>query len=1475
MQKTIKNILLFVLFVTCITNQQICAQSGKDGNKVIGALNTLINEYTYLTANATSGSFSIAVNNSSLNTNGLFSANLTAGDLVMIIQMQGATIDTVVAASTWGNITNYNTCGNYQFLEVSNVPNINTIEFNCPLQYDFSAAGKTQVVRVPRYNSLTVSAGASATSLAWNGTIGGICAAEISGNTIIDGKVESDYNGFRGGVAFNNSVYGLVSPNYSSTNAAHGAAKGESIVGFTAEYNTMGGAYSRGAPANGGGGGGNHNCGGGGGANAGNIAIYNGLGIPDVSTPAWVNAWNQEQAGFATNNTSGGGKGGYSYCDQDQNALVTGPNNAAWGGDRRKNLGGIGGRPLDYSTGKIFMGGGGGAGDGNNGCSTNGGSGGGIVFLLSYGTVSGAGNISANGDSSATTRYDGGTVYYGIDAPGGGGGGGTIIIQSTGAVAGVSLSANGGRGGNQIMIGTDDDLDGIRADEAEGPGGGGGGGYIAISSGAPATSVLGGANGVTNSPLVTEFIPNGATAGAPGIVTVPPIYTYVLNVKDTIVCFNQPAVLTAQVNTTDPIKPIITWYDAIGGNIIAQGDTVTTVPLTKDTILYAKICYGTSITTGSIIQPVNVTVTLPPTINATPTSIVCFNDNNGQISSVVNGSYPGYNFLWSNGATTSSLSALAAGTYSVVVTDAKGCVDSLQNIIITEPSELITSLTMSTPAPCAVSANVDVSVSASGATTPYSYSWSGSLSSETTSAIIGIPVGSYSVIVTDNVGCDDTLTFNVAPQPAPLQMNITSQPILCFGDLTGMADPGISGGTSPYTYSWDNGSTDQALSNVGAGTYNVTITDANNCSVDTFFILTQPSELLQTSIGTNVDCFGNNNGSITSTPSGGAGSYTYSWDNGSTDNNLTGLSPATYALTITDLNGCTVDTFITITEPPPLTATPTSTNATCGNLDGAAGVTLVGGTTPYTYSWSNSNTNSSVSNIGAGNYTVNISDQNGCTLTETFIITDNGNVTASITSFTPVSCYQGSDGSATALGSGGTGTYSYSWLVINGTAQTATALSNGTYTVVVSDGNNCSATQTVSITEPTQLNPLASSVQATCNLTNGSASVLISGGTGPYTYVWSNTGETTTSISNIPIGTYSVTVTDNNGCDTTASISVTQPPLVGVQISSFTDTKCALDNGMATAEAFSGTSPYTYTWLSMGVTQPVISGLAPGTYSVVTVDANNCKDTIDVTIAPSVLPDPTFTSIVADTCGTSCFSSIANSANLNYSWTAQNSSGTSSSLDFCVTESGPYVIDLVVTDQDGCTATFSDTLVANVLVKPQALVTANETVVSILSPRVQFYNVSLNANTWLWQFQPTGDTSTTLNPIITYDSPGEYCTMLYTANNSCLDTTEICIEVKPEFTFYAPNTFTPNGDGIDDVWTPKGINIDESTYELLVFDRWGAQIWKTNSWGEGWNGKANGGLDIAQIDTYVWMVRFRDLVENAEHRYIGHVNLIK
>lgn len=470
---------------------------GQDGSLTISTPNTVVNRYAALQADAAAGSMDLTVDNMA------DLLPLDPGDMLLVIQMQGAEIDQTDSAA-YGSTVNLNSAGRHEFVTVASVSgNTITLDAACTgLQNDYAVAGHVQVVRVPQVTDLMVESGAKLTSPAWDGRVGGIVAVHVNGVARIDGQIDVSGMGFRGGAADNDSSKlsdDIIA--YRGSASTDGAEKGEGIAGSSVEYDLIGGRYGRGAPANGGGGGNSYNAGGGGGANGDSNMGYSGTGVMDgaLGTAPWDMDPDVISGPGGLCASSGGGRGGYSYSDQIADPMMDAPGTTAWGGNLRAERGGRGGHPVSNAfAGRLFMGGGGGAGDGNEGAAGSGGAGGGIVYLIAQNVV-GGGSIYANGQAGS---QGGGTV---VDGAGGGGAGGSIVLRAD-AVDAVAVFANGGDGGTQISPAMD----------AAGPGGGGGGGFIALPQGLATSSAVGGSSGVSSSATMAMWSINGATLGAQG-----------------------------------------------------------------------------------------------------------------------------------------------------------------------------------------------------------------------------------------------------------------------------------------------------------------------------------------------------------------------------------------------------------------------------------------------------------------------------------------------------------------------------------------------------------------------------------------------------------------------------------------------------------------------------------------------------------------------------------------------------------------------------------------------------------------------------------------------------------------------------------------------------------------------------------------------------------------------------------------------
>jgi hypothetical protein len=447
----------------------------------------------------------------------------------------------------------------------------------------------------------------------------------------------------------------------------------------------------------------------------------------------------------------------------------------------------------------------------------------------------------------------------------------------------------------------------------------------------------------------------------------------------------------------------------------------------------------------------------------------------------------------------------------------------------------------------------------------------------------------------------------------------------CRGASTGAATVAAAGGAAPYTYLWSNGANTASITGVAAGTYTVTATDGLGCTGVTTVTITQPAAAI--SLGglptvTNASCGGTCDGAITNVVIvGGTAPYTYLWSNGATTANITSLCPGAYTGTVTDANGCTfVSPAITISAAGSiaLTGTPTATNITCNGLcnGSISGVAITGGTAPYTYAWSNGASTANLSNLCAGSYTLTVTDNGGCSFTLPIAITITQPAVLAVPAPTVnnITCNGLTNGSITVAPTGGTAPYTYVWSPTGGTAATASGLPTGTYTVSVTDANGCTASASGTITQPTALGlsgfPTATNVNCFGDSTGSVTGLNPTGGTPPYTYLWSN-GATTQSITGLPAGTYNGTVTDANGCTLSSptGFTITQPA-TALSLNGFPtvgDISCngSCDGSVTGLVPTGGVTPYTYSW-SNGATTPDVTGLCAGNYNGTITDANGC-----------------------------------------------------------------------------------------------------------------------------------------------------------------------------------------------------------------------------------------------------------------------------
>ncbi len=665
---------------------------------------------------------------------------------------------------------------------------------------------------------------------------------------------------------------------------------------------------------------------------------------------------------------------------------------------------------------------------------------------------------------------------------------------------------------------------------------------------------------------------------------------------------------TATGSVTGGASPFIFSWSSGGNTPNETGLCAGTYTLT---VTDANGCSGsTSVTINDLGGPV-------ATISTT-TDASCNGVCDGSATVVATGGTPPYTYLWSTGGTSATETGLCAGVHTVTVTDANGCT-TVATATITEPTAMAGAIS-TTAASCGLD-NGSACVTVAGGTPPYTYQWDDPNNQTTQCTGIGVPAGLITVVVTDANGCTATFSEVVNAVSGPTVAINTYSDVTCNGGCDGFAVADVTGGTSPYSYSWSSGGNGPTEGNLCAGTYTVTVTDIGGCVATATVTISEPSALTVNAIATDESCAGTCDGSATAVVTGGTPPYAYTWSNGCTGLTCANLCAGTYTLNVTDANGCTGTAVVTVNASPGIVVTATTTDESCaGSCDGTATAIASGGTAPYTYLWDdpNAQTTQTATGLCAGVYIVYVTDANGCTNLYTVVINSGGTLNV-LTTANDATCGQ-CDGLAVATASGGASPYTYQWDDPNNqTGPTAGNLCAGTYTVTVTDANGCTGTSTVVVNSIGGPTVTATVTPASCfGACDGTATVVASGGTAPYTYLWDDPNtQTTSTATGLCAGVYTATVTDANGCASSVLVTVWEPAVLAVTGTVTDESFVGAGDGAINITVTGGTTPYTYLWNPNNETTEDLSGLSAGTYYVTVTDANGCTAIVTFVVGVS------------------------------------------------------------------------------------------------------------------------------------------------------------------------------------------------------------------------------------------------------------------
>jgi gliding motility-associated-like protein len=1225
------------------------------------------------------------------------------------------------------------------------------------------------------------------------------------------------------------------------------------------------------------------------------------------------------------------------------------------GGNGLNTTGGLGGQAtgsLALTAGQtisIYVGGQGGNAAGPPGW--NGGGQGGLDV--------GAGQHGGSGGGASDIRVGGTALANRVIVAGGGAGGGRDGTTGVGGGASGTNSTNfnsgiGGTGGTQVAGGVAGILTRGATNGALGQGGagstgynaagggGGGGGYYGGGGGTSTqnhgsgwscgggggSSFTGGVVGGTTSSgvqngngqvIITWTNPGCPSALTPVTVTINPLPT--LTVNNATICAGQIATLTANVSSP-------------GGNFTwtPGGQTGATITVTPNTTTNYTVSYTVA---GCSPVTATSTVTVNPLQPISGALSVCL----GQTSQLNNAVTPG---TWtSSNPSIASISAgglvtgVSAGTSTITYNASNGCSTTSQFTVYPQPVLSATANNVQ-----CFGGTGSVTLSASGANAPYTYGGA---------ATQNLSPGTYTYTATSVDGCISAPVSVTIVQPqAALTLSTTQINVLCSGNSSGSIDLTVSGGTAPYTYAWSNNTTLEDPSNLLAGTYTVTVTDANGCTATTTVTITQPgSAVTITATAQNILCL-NGTGSVSSTPNGGVSPYTFSWTNSANTQNITNLQAGSYTVTVQDANGCSANATAvvatTLSQVPVQILNLTGTTIlTCTNPN-----IVLQATGGVTYNWSGGLTPSNDTNsiTAPGTYTVNMIDPNGCPVSQTITLTQNITLpSAAITNATGTTIIDCNAPNISLQATGGGG---YQWNNNLGSTANVIITQPGSYTVVVTAANGCQdsatlaitlapvpsvtgldtticagqsvtinptyypsggqviwtngqATPTITVTPGTTtlysvlytwngctateditvtVNPTPTLTGSTANICFGDTTTLTATPNIPNgAYNWITTNESTQSISVSPQATttYNVSYTLNGCTSQLLGINVNVTPLPILSVNNVTI--CQGQSGTLTAST--NVPGGVFSWSQGGANSSITESPTTNTTYSVSYVVNGCLSApTSAMIIVNPLPTVSFSADTTSGCVpvSVTFSADTTGQLASYQWTSNGVIiGSGATLQTTFSTGGCYDIGMTAT-LNVCSSPLIQNDFICVQDFPQASFVPNPPSFSESSQTISFTNNSIGATGYVWNF---GDGNVSNEEFPTHyfqnTSGGYSITLIATTSMGCMDSVMVDLQANLGATYYIPNTFTPDGDKYNQVFKPVfATGVSSEGYEMLVFNRWGEVMFESHNMNVGWDGSyGTEGLDCPP-GTYTYKISFT-LIGGLEEPVIvtGHLNLLR
>jgi gliding motility-associated-like protein len=880
-----------------------------------------------------------------------------------------------------------------------------------------------------------------------------------------------------------------------------------------------------------------------------------------------------------------------------------------------------------------------------------------------------------------------------------------------------------------------------------------------------------------------------------------------------------------------------------------------------------------------------------PTTTFTFTPILC---NSDQTTITYTGNVgAGANYTWGFDGGTAvgagqgpyQVSWADAGIHTVSLTVSEnGCTSDDTTVNILNPGPIEYDLVI-TNDPCFGFCEGSATANVTGGSSPYIYTWDS-----------GNPVynnlcaGDYYFEVIDANGCTNGESFTITEPLELIVLDTIVEHVLCHGNAEGSVFVEVVGGSGELDYIWhDDPEEGFFRENMYAGYYVLNIRDENACNIEMSFVITQPDELLLTIVPDMAVCEGEQV-SIQSNAMGGISPYAFYWDRGEGyeigGSTLTTVmdQTTTFYSYVEDLNGCISDTvsMSVLVSPELVIDSIMLTHNRCYNsCDGAAQLVVLGGLEPLDYSWGSQNY--IWDGLCAGAYNVTVSDLIGCSVAGNFVITEPNQLTYSA-DITPATCFGYDDGEIQMHVQGGTPPYSYIWP--DGNTESIHTATAGTYPVTVSDVNNCRIITSFTITQPSKIIATQVGDRTICIGGTTTLTAQATGGTPYYDFRWTGSDGSVYPVNSAVVSpdentVYTLIVTDSLGCLSNPLVVNVNlyPELEILSLVTSYGIICEGDPAIIQADVVGGNGGPYYMTLQDGrvVSSPFTVYPTETTMYYLTL-RDNCGtpavlDSIEITVRPK--PANVFTAQPVQGCPplNVSFQEISPNVGQTYLWNfGDGGFSEAKNPTYVYNKAGNYDVTLEVRDIYGCKSKRTREKMIEVNRNPIASFIPEPEIVSMVNAEIYFENKSDGADYYYWFFGD-GDSSNFVSPRHVFPYIGEYEVMLVAETyHACRDTAYRTVIVGNEFTFYAPTSFTPNGDGTNDCFRVCGNGIDKNSFKLSVYDRWGNRVFETDKFvpdvdcdacGTGsWDGTNNGnrmkGDEVLSNGLYKWYAEFAD-----------------